>query len=502
MSPSEAYDELVSRLRRIHTIYSVADLLSWDEQVNLPSGAAEQRSAQLAVMAELQHEAASSVRIGELLQCIEQSDTAFNPDARSVLVQARKDYDRAVRLPGDFVREKAEHSSRAFHAWAEAKPRSDFASYAPFLEKHLILAKREAEYLGWGDRPYDYMLDLHDPGMNTEALARIFGELRQELVPFAKQVVDSPVKPDSAFLRGFDVNVQREFVREVTTRIGFDYSKGRLDTSMHPFCSGSGLDIRMTTRFDPDTPLDSLFSAIHESGHGLYEQGLPVQHLGTALGMAAGMGAHESQSRLWENQVARSAGFWCYFEPLLRSRFPAQLRDVNSDDLYLAINAVAPTLIRVDSDEVTYNLHILLRFEIERRLFSGELSVADLPCAWRQASRDLLGLEPESDREGVLQDVHWSSGAFGYFPSYSIGNMLAAQLWYKVREEVPDLDHRLASGDFETLLAWLRSHIHVHGRRFGVLELTRRATGAELSPKPLMRYLRERYGPLYLRAEA
>lgn len=498
MKIDDAYPKLVERLKRIHTIYTVADLLVWDEQVNLPPGGADRRAEQNALMAELQHREASDPALGELIGALEGEASVLDAAQAAVVRQARRDHDRAARLPAEFVREKAELSSRAFHAWAEAKPKSDFAAFAPFLERHVDLARREAAYLGWGDRPYDYLIDQHDPGMDSERIASLFGRLREQLVPFAHAVVASPVKPDTAFLRGFDVEAQRRFALEVTTALGFDYAHGRLDVSLHPFCSGTGPDIRMTTRFDADNPLDSLFSAVHEAGHGMYEQGLPVEHAGTALAMAAGMGAHESQSRLWENQVARSRGFWRHFEPRLRAIFPAQLASVSSESLYLAVNAVAPTLIRVDSDEVTYNLHILLRFELERRLFSGDLTVRDLPRAWKQASKELLGLEPESDREGVLQDVHWSGGAFGYFPSYCIGNMLAAQLWYRLVELHPGLEDRFAAGDFSVVLGWLRREIHGQGRRHDVLELARRATGAELSPEPLMRYLRERYGPLYM----
>jgi carboxypeptidase Taq len=285
-------------------------------------------------------------------------------------------------------------------------------------------------------------------------------------------------------------------LREVTTGIGFDYGRGRLDVSLHPFCSGTGSDVRMTTRFKEEEPLDALFSSIHETGHGLYEQGLPVEHLGTALGIHAGMAVHESQSRLWENQVARSRGFWRHFEPRFRELFPVQTATVSAEELYRTINAVAPTLIRVDADEVTYNLHIILRFELEQKLFSDELAVRDLPAAWRAAAGELLGLVPANDREGVLQDVHWSDGSFGYFPSYCLGNMLAAQLWYRALALRPTLEDDFARGDFTWLLGWLRANVHAQGRRYDALQLARRVTGEELSPKHLVRYLRERYDGL------
>ncbi|HEY1111765.1 MAG TPA: carboxypeptidase M32, partial [Opitutaceae bacterium] len=367
--------------------------------------------------------------------------------------------------------------------------------------QNLEFAQREAANLGKGDAPYDYALDKHDPGLTAAAVDRLFGELKRDLVPLMQRIVASPAaaraREVAARLKGFPVEAQRTFLREVTEKLGFDYTRGRIDVSLHPFCSGTGSDVRMTTRYHADNPLDALFSSIHETGHGLYEQGLPAEHLGTALGINAGMAVHESQSRLWENQVARSHGFWTYFEPRWRELFAAQTRGVSSEELYLAVNAVEPTLIRVDADEVTYNLHIVLRFEIEKKLFSGELAVRDLPAAWRKASQELVGLVPADDRTGVLQDVHWSDGAFGYFPSYCLGNMIAAQLWARVRALRPQLEEEFARGDFTWLLGWLRENIHTQARRYGTLELVRRVTGEELSPRHLVAYLQERYGTLY-----
>lgn len=493
------FNELTTKLRRAQLLASVSDLLGWDEQVNLPVDSADQRGAQRATVAETQHDAACDPRIGELLAALEQRRGELSPGEQTVLRWARRDYDRETKLPAEFVREKAEQGSRGYHAWAEARAASDFPRYAPVLEKNLELARREAAYLGFGDKAYDYMIDRHDPGMNTATVERLFDELRKELVPFVRQVMASRVKPKADLLRDFPVKDQEAFLREVTARIGFDYRRGRLDTSLHPFCSGTGADVRMTTRFDADNPLDSLFSSIHETGHGLYEQGLPSDQHHTALGQAVGMGVHESQSRLWENQVARSRGFWRFFEPRFREKFSTQLASVSSDDLYFVINAVEPTLIRVDADEATYNLHIVLRFEVEKKLFSGELAVRDLPTAWNRASEELLGLRPQNDREGVLQDVHWSDGAFGYFPSYCVGNMMAAQLWYHALALRPNLEEDFARGDFTWLLNWLRENVHAQGKRFETQELVKNVTGEPLSPKHLIRYLKDRYGALYLK---
>ncbi len=501
--PHTAQAELIVLVKRAHTLATVGELLGWDEQVNLPPGAAEHRAAQHAVLAEAQHAAASDARIGACLAQLEGARAALTADEAAIVANARRDFDRATRLPAEFVRAKAAQGSRGYHAWAQAKAADDFAGYAPVLETNLEFARREAAYLGHGDAPYDYMLDKHDPGLTAAAVDRLFGELKRELVPLVRAITASAAadraRGAAARLRGFPIDGQRAFLREVTERLGFDYARGRIDVSLHPFCSGTGSDVRMTTRYQVDQPLDALFSSIHETGHGLYEQGLPAEQLGTALGVHAGMAVHESQSRLWENQVARSRAFWRHFEPRWRELFPAQTAGVSSDELYLAVNAVEPTLIRVDADEVTYNLHIVLRFEIERRLFAGELAVRDLPAAWRAASRELIGLEPANDREGVLQDVHWSDGAFGYFPSYCLGNMIAAQLWARVRALRPQIEEDFGRGDFTWLLGWLREHIHAQGRRYGALELVRRVTGEELSPRHLVEYLHERYGAIYLR---
>jgi len=496
MTTNDAYAQLLEKLKRVHLLGTVSELLGWDEQVNLPAGGAEQRAAQSAALADVQHAALSDPRLGEALAQLEAEAATLTADQRVVIREARKDYDRATRLPAEFVREKAELCSRAYHAWEQARPKSDFASYAPFLEKHVALAKREAGYLGWGERPYDYMLDLHDPGMTVALIEPLFAELKAGLVPLVRTVLASPKRSQASALRGFPVDKQSAFLREVTERMGFDFQHGRIDVSTHPFCSGTGADIRMTTRFAVDNPLDSLFSAIHETGHGLYEQGLPAEHAGTALGIAAGMGVHESQSRLWENQVARSRAFWRFFEPKWRAAFSEQTAALSSEALYREINAVRPTLIRVDSDEVTYNLHILLRFDLERRLFSGELAVADLPAAWSELSQSLLGRAPSCHREGVLQDVHWSGGAFGYFPSYTLGNMMAAQLWYRAQAALPGLESDFESGNFARLLGWLRKEVHGRGRRYTLPQLVERVTGAPLSPAPLLRYLSERYLPL------
>ncbi len=501
---SDAYSRLTALLKRAHVLDTVSGLLGWDEQVNLPPDSADLRAEQLALLAELDHQASTNPEIGRLLAELEAPPVlaTLDPGAQVVVREARRDFDRVTKLTPALVAEKARLCSAAYHAWADARARSDFAAYAPFLRQHLDLAHREAACLGWGGRPYDYAIDQHDPGMDAARIGVLFDELKEGLLPLVRQIAASPVRANPSLLRGFPLADQQVFLREVTAGLGFNYQRGRIDVSLHPFCSGPGADIRMTTRFDPDSPLDSLFGSIHETGHGLYEQGLPLADQGTPLGENAGMAVHESQSRLWENQVARGRPFWRHFEPRFRALFPAPLAAVSSEELYLAINAVEPTLIRVESDEIHYNLHILLRFDLERRLFSGALDVADLPAAWNTAAQELLGLTPANDREGVLQDVHWSGGAFGYFPSYCLGNMIAAQLWTTVRKELPALEDDFARGDFSCLLGWLRARIHAQGRRFDARALVREVTGTELSPQPLLAYLRERYLPLYTKGKS
>lgn len=491
------YDQLTAHLRRLHTLETVGELLGWDEQVNLPAGAAGRRAEQLAAMAEVTHAAASDSRVGGWLGELEkqkQTDAA----ASAVVRQARRDYDRATRLPAEFVKEKATAQSEGFHVWAKARANNDFASYIPVLERHIDLARREAGFMGQAGAVYDYQLDLFDPGMTEAWVEQLFGPLRRELVPFAREVVAATKNHPAPKLGAWPVAAQEAFLREVTAKIGFDYQRGRIDVSLHPFCSGTGVDVRMTTRFKPDMPLSALFGSIHETGHGLYEQGMADERRGTALGMAAGMAVHESQSRLWENQVGRSRGFWRYFEPRVRALSPQTLEGLSSDDLFRAVNQVRLSPIRVEADEVTYNLHVILRFDLERRLFAGKLAVKDLPEAWRAGAKEIIGLDVPSDKEGVLQDVHWSAGMFGYFPSYTIGNMMASQLWYAALAERPALEEDFAKGEFGWLLSWLRSKVHSEGRKQYGLALIQQVTGKPLTPQPLLRYLRERYGALYL----
>jgi carboxypeptidase Taq len=411
-------------------------------------------------------------------------------------------YERATRLPPEFVARRAEASSHAYHAWTAARTAKNFAAFAPHLQAQLDLSREEAGLQGFAANPYDYWLDRHDPGLTAVETDRLFTPLREALPPLAERILEGAARRPAPALQGFPVATQESFVREVITWLGFDFQRGRLDRSVHPFCGGHPEDTRMTTRFDADNPLDALFSCIHETGHALYEQGLPIEHVGTALAEPVGMAVHESQSRLWENQIGRGRAFWRYWEPRFRAAFPTQTASLSSDQLYLAINAVSRQPIRVDADEVTYNLHVLLRFEIEQALFRGDLTVADAPAVWNELAQRFLGLAPRDDAEGILQDVHWSHGAFGYFPSYTLGNMLAAQLWEAAHTAIPNLENQFSAdgppgSQTAPLRNWLHEKIHRHGKQYDTAETCRRATDRNLSADALLRYLKERYGEIY-----
>lgn len=495
---TESYAALRDRLRRAHLLQSTLGLLEWDRQVGLPPGAADLRSEQSSLLAELAHQSFTSAELRSALEALEASDPSPTEDAATVARLVRRDYDRATRLPARFVREKTESHNQAYHAWSRARKENDFAGYAPFLKKNLELAREESSLQGYETNPYDYHIDLHDPGITAATIESLFKRLKDPLLEWVGLILEAARPPRAELFRGFPEPQQERVARLATEAIGFDYRRGRLDRSLHPFCSGDGRDTRLTTRFHPDNPLDSLFSSLHEAGHGLYCQGLPANEAATPLGEAVGMAIHESQSRLWENQVGRSRAFWRFFTPIYRKHFPEQLREAGDEDLYRAVNHVSLNPIRVDSDEVTYNLHIMLRFDLERALFSGDLAVEDLPAEWNRLSGELIGLTPANDAEGVLQDIHWSGGAFGYFPSYTLGNLVAAQLWDKALEILPDLESRIEAGDFRPLLEWLQTAIHRHGRRFDTLELVSLATGQGLSTEPLLRYLKERYVNLHI----
>ncbi len=493
---SKTYQKLTAALRRKHTLGSVAALVDWDEKVNLPPKSGDLRAEQTALLAEIYHEATRKPEIGRWLDQLESASEQLSPEQMAVVRDARREFDRATRLPASLVERKAKAQSTGYHAWAEARAKDDFSHFAPFLKEHIALAQEEASLMEAGN-VYDYWVDQFDPGMTQDQIKPLFDALTPELRSLVHLAENAGIADKEAAFRGFPVEGQASFAAEVIRRMGFDFERGRIDISLHPFCSGETRDTRLTTRYDVNDPLESLYSVIHEAGHGMYEQGLPFEHLGTALGSHVGMAIHESQSRLWENQVGRSRAFWEFWESRYRDVFPQQLEGLSLDDIYRVVNRVAVSPIRVSADEVTYNLHIMLRFSLEQKLFNGELAVDDLPDGWNAESERILGLRPSSNAMGCLQDVHWSCGLFGYFPSYSLGNLVAAQWWECLLEAIPDLEAQIAAGEFKSLLGWLRTHIHRKGRLYRTGELVREVSGKELSHEPLVRYLRNRLVPLY-----
>jgi carboxypeptidase Taq len=503
MTPKVPYDELIRRSKEQSLLASCSSLLGWDEQTYMPRGGVENRGNQMALLAGLHHEKATDPKIGALLGELEDSDLVRDPDSTAAVNvrEIRRDFDRRTKLPRSLVEEMARTTSLAQQEWVLARQHGDFPHFRPWLEKIVHLKRREAECLGGGTITYDALLDEYEPGARSEEIARLFSTLRRELVPLVEAILGSRVRPDPSALRHADaypIDRQRIFGEVVAGAIGFDFRRGRIDTTAHPFCTGIGPgDCRITTRYQHDDFSDALFGILHEAGHGMYDQGLDPEHAGTPMGEAVSLGVHESQSRLWENAVGRSRPFWTHVFPLARRIFHRALADVALDDFLFAVNRVEPSLIRVQADEVTYNLHVLLRFELEQALLSGDLPVGDVPDAWNQAMRRLLGLTPPGDADGCLQDIHWSAGLFGYFPTYTLGNLYAAQLFARAREELGDLDAAFARGDFAGLLDWLRSRIHRQGRRYRPAQLIEHATGAPPDPRPLIDALRTKYGALY-----
>lgn len=496
----DLYNDLVARLKQTAVLASCSALLGWDEQTYLPVGGAEHRANQLGMLAGLAHQKATDAKIGELLTALEAAEDVRVDTPESALIRnARRDYDRRTKLPQRLVEEMSRVCTLAQQAWVKARREKDFSQFQPWLEKVVSLKREEADAIGTGGEKYDALLDEYECGATSSEIAISFTALRQELVSLLDQIRGSGTSPKSEILtRYFPINAQRAFGRRAAEAIGFDFGRGRLDEAAHPFCSGIGPgDCRLTTRYDEHHFPQAFFGTLHEAGHGLYEQGLPDAFFGTPLGEACSLGIHESQSRLWENFVGRSRPFWSHFFPLAQDSFPEALAGVDADAFLWAINDVRPSFIRVEADEVTYNLHIMLRFELERQLISGDLLPVDVPSAWDKAFERDFGLRPDNPAEGCLQDIHWSAGLIGYFPTYALGNIYAAQIFDRAAHDLGDLEASIAAGEFEPLLRWLREHIHQHGRRYRPKELVERATGQAPSPKPLLDHLRRKYSELY-----
>lgn len=466
----------------------------------MPPKGAEHRSNQQALIARLAHERATNPRIGEALSACAASDLVKDADSDAAvnIREIRRSYDRATKLPGSLVEELARVSVLSHQAWAEARKDSDFAQFAPWLGKILELKRQEAACVGFKSNAYDALLDEYEPDETSDNLVKVFESLRGLLVELVGRIASSGRKaPTEILKRPAPIAAQQQFGRAAAKAIGFDFDAGRIDVSIHPFCTDIGPgDVRITTRYDEKAFGDSLFSVLHESGHAMYEQGFLPQHAGTPLGQAISLGIHESQSRMWENLVGRSRAFWTHFLPKAREFFPT-LKGVDDDTFHRAINATEPGFIRVDADECTYNLHVLLRFEIEQALLSGDLSLNELPSAWNEKMRKYLGITPPDDARGCLQDVHWSGGAIGYFATYTLGNLYAAQFFEQATSDLGNLDASFNKGDFAPLLSWLRKNIHQHGRRYSARRLIKNVTGRALSPEALLRHLSRKAAEVY-----
>lgn len=497
------YVDLARELREVATLASSIAVLGWDQETMMPADGADLRAAQLALLSGIVHERRTSARIGELIAECEGDPALAGSDRISAnLREIRREFDRATLLPVALVREMAQTNSMAIEAWKDARSRDDYAAFAPWLEKVVSLNRAKAQCYGAhsGAAMYDSLMEDYEPGVASGEVEQVFTALRERLAPLIAAVGASGRKPDDTPNRiELPISHQQEFNRRVAERIGFSFAAGRLDTSTHPFCQAMGPgDTRLTTRYRADGFADALSSTLHEAGHGMYEQGLPKEeYFGQPLGESASLGIHESQSRLWENMVGRSLAFWEWALPEARQVFGSPLDGFTAEDLFRASNIVQPGLIRVDSDEATYNLHIMLRFDLERALLAGDLPVADVPGVWKERMRSDLGVDVPNDREGSLQDIHWSMGSIGYFPTYTLGNLYAAQLWEAVQRAVPDLEEQIRRGEFGGLLQWLRDNIHQHGRRFSAAELCERATGSPLSSDPLLRHLEGKLKPIY-----
>ena len=501
MTSPEAYQRLIKLYREARLLESISSLIGWDERTYMPVKGSAHRAEQMALVARLVHEQLTTPVLGELLAAVERSPVvAAAESVEAVNVrEIRRVYTRAVKIPAALVEELARTVTRAQNVWQEARQKNDFPAFAPWLEKIVHLKREEAQAVGYNDSPYDALLDEYEPGATAREITTVFAELRQQLAPLVAQIADSKKAPRADILtRDFPVDRQQVFGQAAAAAIGFDFAAGRLDTTVHPFCSGIGPgDCRLTTRYHPRDFNQAFFGILHEAGHGIYDQGLEPEHFGTPMGSAVSLGIHESQSRLWENQVGRGRPFWEHFLPRLRQTFPGQLDDVPLDDFMFSINRVGRSFIRVEADEVTYNLHIILRFEMEQALIGGDLKPADVPGAWTERFQQSFGLTPPDDAHGCLQDIHWSMGGIGYFPTYTLGNLYAAQFMEQARRDLSGLDDDFRRGQFGRLKDWLNDKIHRPGMRWRPRVLCEKVTGKPLSSSPLMTYLRQKFGALY-----
>jgi len=498
---NDKLEELKTRLAEIVDLTNAAAILSWDMQTYMPPGATEARAAQLTTLRKLAHERLVADEVGRLLDDLAKDTADLDHDSfeASLVRVTRRARDRQVKLPTDLVARTSRAQALGHAAWEKARAASDFSIFRPHLEELVDLARETAEALGYEERMYDALLDRFEPETRTSQVEALFAELKAGLVPLVQAIAERQDAVDDSFLTGeFDVDRQWAFGLEVVKRMGYDLNHGRQDRAAHPFTTSfTPADVRITTRLYPDQLKPALFATIHEAGHALYEQGISRALDRTPLSNSASLGVHESQSRMWENIVGRSRGFWTYWLPRLRETFAPQLDGVSDEAFYRAINRVRPSYIRVEADEVTYNLHIFLRFEMENLMLEGKVRIADLPELWNAKMVEYLGVRPPNDSLGVLQDVHWSSGLMGYFPTYSLGNLLSTQFYGQAVAEVPEIPAEIERGEYASLLGWMREKIHTRGAMETPAELVQRVTGGPIRTEPFLQYVRQKYGEIY-----
>ncbi|MDG2382122.1 MAG: carboxypeptidase M32 [Pirellulaceae bacterium] len=495
------WDQLTQHTRETGLLSSTLATLEWDERTGLPPEATAYRAEQQTYLAGLIHQRSTADELDAWLTELAVSDLGQDPhsDTGATIRLLRRNYDRCAKLPQTLVEEITRASVLGQQAWVSARSNNSFHEFQPYLETLVGLKQQEADAVGYDECRYDALLDEFEPGAKAVEVAKVLDELKEALVPLVQAVGESTNRSPAEILhRDYPTDRQRKLGRRVASKIGFDFRRGRIDETDHPFCTNLGPnDCRITTRYDEWFFSSAVFGTLHEAGHGLYEQGLRPEFYALPPGQFTSLGIHESQSRLWENFVGRSAAFWQYFYPMTRDLFPAALSDVTADEFHFAVNDVRPSLIRVEADEATYNLHIVIRFELEQLLLNGDLSVTDLPDAWNEKYQNLLGIKPSNDAEGVLQDIHWSGGAIGYFPTYALGNLYAAQFFAQAGQDLGDLDAMFAEGEFRSLSDWLRTNIHQAGSCYSASELVQRVTGQPLSHQPLIDHLYRKLGPLY-----
>jgi carboxypeptidase Taq len=496
----ERLEKLKNILATISDLERAAAVLEWDMQTNMPPGGFETRGYQMGTLESLAHDRFVSDEVGELLEDLNPYRGSLDPesDDACLIEVTQREYLKQIKVPSDYVAELSKVTTIAHGAWEEARKDDDYPHFEPHLEKIIDLKRQYAEYFAPYEHVYDPLLDDFEPGMKTSEVQKIFSDMRPKQVELIKAITEKPQVDDSFLHLEYDGQKQWEFGVEAITKIGYDWEKGRQDKAAHPFSTSFGPgDVRITTRIEENYLSMGLFGTLHESGHAMYSQGISPDLARTTLGSGASMAIHESQSRMYENLIGLSYDFWVHFYPTLQDTFQSQLGNIDLDTFYKGINKVEPNFIRIYSDEATYNLHIMLRTELEIDLMEGKLSVDELPAAWNKGMEEYLGITPPCDADGVLQDVHWASGYIGYFPTYSLGNLVANQLWERINRDIPKLSEQIRKGDFSELLGWLREHVHQHGSKYKPQDLVKRIVGETINPDPYLKYLDEKFGAIY-----